>query len=63
MPTPPPNVYQLLATSLAYVRARFAFEAAIRTARNAGSDEEIAHVMGLSVPKVEAVAGRRRTGA
>ena len=61
MPTPPPNLDQLLATSLAYVRAKFAFEDAIRTARNSGTmDSEIARVLGFSVPMVEAVAGRAR---
>jgi hypothetical protein len=59
MPTPP-NLDQLLATSLGYVRAKFAFEEAIRTARKSGaSDSEIAHIIGYSVPTLEAVAGRR----
>jgi hypothetical protein len=57
----PPNLDQLLATSLGYVRAKFAFEEAIRTARKSGtSDSEIAHIIGYSVPMLEAVAGRER---
>ena len=60
MPTPP-NLDQLLATSLGYVRAKFAFEEAIRTARKSGtSDSEIAHIIGYSVPMLEAVAGKHR---
>jgi hypothetical protein len=60
MPTPP-NLDQLLVTSLAYVRAKFAFEDAIRTARNAGtSDSEIAHIIGYNVPMLEGVAGKQR---
>jgi hypothetical protein len=60
MPTPP-NTDQLLAASLGYVRAKFAFEDAIRTARKSGtSDSEIAHIIGYSVPMLEAVAGRAR---
>jgi hypothetical protein len=61
MPISPPNLDQLLATSLGYVRAKFAFEDAIRTARKAGaSDGEIAHLIGYSVPMLEAVAGPPR---
>jgi hypothetical protein len=38
-----------------------AFEDAVRVARNAGTpDTEIAHVIGYSVPMLEAVAGKRR---
>jgi hypothetical protein len=60
VPTPP-NTDQLLAASLGYVRAKFAFEDAIRTARKSGtSDSEIAHVIGYSVPMLEAVAGSPR---
>ena len=60
MPTPP-NLDQLLATSLGYVLARRAFEDAIRTARKSGtSDSEIAHIIGYSVPMLEAVAGKHR---
>jgi hypothetical protein len=61
MPVPPPNIDQLLATSLGYIRAKFAFKEAIRTARKSGtSDSEIAHTIGYSVPMLEAIAGRRR---
>ena len=40
---------------------KFAFEEAIRAARKAGtSNSEIAHIIGYSVPMLEAVAGLRR---
>jgi hypothetical protein len=61
MPTPP-NIDQLLSTSLGYARAKFAFEDAIRTARKSGtSDGEIAHIIGYSVPTLEAIAGKQRS--
>ena len=50
-----------LAASLGYIHAEFAFKDAIRTARKSGtSDSEIAHIIGYSVPMLEAVAGRAR---
>jgi hypothetical protein len=49
----------LLDTSFQYVQAKRAFETAITAARRSGMfDDEIAHVTGLTVPMIEAVAGR-----
>jgi hypothetical protein len=59
-----PATDRLIETSTAYVKARFAFEEAIHSARRDGlSDEQIAHLLGFSLAMVEAVAGRRRGGA
>jgi hypothetical protein len=54
------KIQPLLDTSFQYVQAKLAFESAIAAARRSGMpDDEIAHVTGLTVPMIDAVAGRR----
>lgn len=56
-----PLAEQLIATSLDYVTARRAFGIAVDEARRAGwPDEKVCRMTGLSLRRIEAVAGRRQ---